>query len=249
MVFSEYRVSSNYGWRIHPINKKRKFHAGIDLVKEHNSIISSFTNGIVLFAGLGVSGSGIGGYGNTVIIKDDIGNLNLYAHLNSVLVKKGQQVKVGSKIGRQGSTGQSTGSHLHYEVRLNESPSFGWTSQPELTTLDPKKYASQYNGKGDGRMLEILNVDGKRGIKTIKRWQQFLGTPVDGVLSKPSTVIKAWQTFLNKYGKANLKVDGLEGVQTIKEGQKFFGTVQDGKISNVSLYVKELQKFLNEYGR
>ena len=98
-------------------------------------------------------------------------------------------------------------------------------------------------------MIEKLSVDGRRGGKTIKRFQQFLGTTVDGKLSKPSQAIKAWQTFLNKYGGAKLKVDGYEGTKTIKAGQKFFGTKQDGVISNVSNYVKELQRFLNNYGR
>lgn len=248
MVFKDYRVSSNYGWRIHPIHKTRKFHAGIDLVKTHNSLIKAFTSGTVLYAGNGVSGSGVGGYGNVVAIKDNNGRINIYAHLNSVLVKKGQSVSKGSNIGRQGATGQVTGSHLHYEVRKKDNGSLGWTSTPENSTLDPTKYIKN-NGKGSDRMLDKLNVDGKRGQATIRRWQQFLGTTVDGKISKPSQAIKKWQQFLNKYGGAKLKVDGYEGTKTIKAGQKFFGTTKDGVISNVSLFVKELQKFLNNYGR
>src|SRR5699024_264667 len=245
MVFSGYRVSSKYGWRIHPIHNTKKFHAGIDLVKTHKAPIYSFTGGTVQYSGIGVSGSGVGGYGNVVVIKDSNGYIHVYAHLDSVNVKKGQNISKGDMIGRQGATGQVTGSHLHYEIRKPSNVSLGWTSKQETSTVDPTKYL---NG-ADNRMLEILIIDGKRGTKTIKRWQQFLGTPVDGKLSKPSTAIKAWQTFLNKYGGANLKVDGYEGVNTIKAGQKFFGTKQDGVISNVSLYIKELQKFLNNYGR
>src|SRR5699024_1721082 len=248
MVFSGYRVTSNYGWRIHPIHNTKKFHAGIDLVKSHNAIIKAFMGGTVLYAGYGVSGTGVGGFGNVVVIKDKNGRAHVYAHLNSVLVKKGQAVSKGSNIGRQGATGQVTGSHLHYEIRKKSSPSLGWTSNQENSTLNPTNYIKN-SGNGSDRMIEKLSVDGRRGVKTIKRFQQFLGTTVDGKLSKPSQAIKKWQTFLNKYGGAKLKVDGYEGTKTIKAGQKFFGTKQDGVISNVSNYVKELQKFLNNYGR
>jgi|SRR5690625_2736728 len=249
MVFSGYRVTSNYGWRIHPIHNTKKFHAGIDLVKSHNAIIKAFMGGTVLYAGNGVSGTGVGGFGNVVVIKDKNGRAHVYAHLNSVLVKKGQSVSKGSNIGRQGATGQVTGSHLHYEIRKKSSPSLGWTSKQENSTLNPTNYLKNYNNKGSGRMLIKLKVDGSRGKETIKRWQQFLGTTVDGKLSRPSQAIKKWQQFLNKYGNAKLKVDGYEGTKTIKAGQKFFSTKQDGVISNVSLFVKELQKFLNNYGR
>ena len=108
MVFSGYRVTSNYGWRIHPIHNTKKFHAGIDLVKSHNAIIKAFMGGTVLYAGNGVSGTGVGGFGNVVVIKDKNGRAHVYAHLNSVLVKKGQSVSKGSNIGRQGAKGQVT---------------------------------------------------------------------------------------------------------------------------------------------
>lgn len=248
LVFNGYRVTSNYGWRIHPISKIKKFHAGIDLVKGHKSLIQAFIGGTVLYAGNGVSGTGVGGFGNVVVIKDKNNRAHVYAHLDSVLVKKGQSISKGVNIGRQGATGQVTGSHLHYEIRKKSSPSLGWTSAQENSTLDPTNYIKNY-GNGSERMVVKLKVDGKRGQATIKRWQQFLGTKQDGILSKPSQAIKAWQTFLNKYGGAKLKVDGYEGVLTIKAGQKFFGTKQDGKISSTSLFIKELQKFLNSYGR
>src|SRR5699024_5623101 len=177
MVFSGYRVSSNYGWRIHPIQNTRKFHAGIDLVKEHKSLIKAFIGGTVLYDGNGVSGSGVGGYGNVVVIKASDGTAHVYAHLNSVSVKKGQTVSRGTNIGRQGATGQVTGSHLHYEIRKKSSPSLGWTSKQENSTLDPTEYVKNYNSKRNDRMVVTLKVDGKRGQATIKRWQQFLGTP------------------------------------------------------------------------
>src|SRR5699024_4465972 len=113
--------------------------------------------------------------------------------------------------------------------------------------IDPIKYHNSKGGKK--RVVKKLNVDGYRGRDTITRWQQFLGTPQDGTISRVSTVIKKWQGFLNKYGKANLKVDGIEGKATIKAAQKFLGTYQDGIISKPSNMVKELQRFLNSYGQ
>ena len=74
----------------------------------------------------GVAGSGFGGYGIVVAIRDpETGHSHCYAHLDSVAVKVGDKVKPGEMIGRQGNTGQSTGSHLHYEIRKSSSPQFG----------------------------------------------------------------------------------------------------------------------------
>src|SRR5690625_259873 len=246
MPFKDYRQTSTYGWRIHPIQKVRKFHAGIDLVKLKggtNAPIEAFVGGEVIYAGDGKSGTGVGGYGNVVAIKDSKDACHVYAHLDRVSVKKGQTIKTGQKIGNQGTTGNVTGAHLHYEVRKKSSPSLGWSSKMENATYDPTDYLKNYKEKGSGRVIEKLVVDGKRGPKTIRRWQQFLGTTVDGVISKPSQAIRAWQTFLNKYGGAKLKVDGLEGPATIKATQRFFGTTVDGKISETSLMVKALQEF------
>lgn len=197
MVFKGYRTTSAYGWRTHPISGGRKFHGGIDLVKSHKAPIKAFLPGTVLYAGLGQSGTGVGGYGNVVVIKDNNGRANLYAHLDSVAVKKGQKVTTNTTVGYQGATGNVTGSHLHFEVRKKTSPSLGWTSAQENSTLDPTNYLK---GKG-GNKVAKLKVDGYMGQATIKRLQQFLGTPQDGKISKPSTMVKELQKFLNKYGQ------------------------------------------------
>ena len=230
MSFKGYRITSNFGYRIHPISKVRKLHGGVDLVKNHNDPIYAFRNGTVSFAGRNNQG-----FGNLVIVNEKNGYRHFYAHLNSINVKKGQKVTTNTIIGRQGATGNVTGSHLHYEVRNKNN-----------LAVDPIKYI---NSKGDKRVVTKLKVDGYRGKATIKRWQQFLGTPQDGKLSRPSLAIKKWQAFLNKYGNANLKVDGIEGKATIKATQKFLGTYQDGVISRPSNMVKALQRFLNSYGQ
>src|SRR5690625_3237747 len=129
MVFKDYRQTSSYGYRTHPITGKRgSFHAGIDLVKLKggvNAPIEAFTAGTVVYADLGKSGSGLGGYGNVVLIKDKNNYGQLYAHLHSVNVRNGQKVKKGQVIGRQGETGYVTGANFHYEVRIKQNQSYG----------------------------------------------------------------------------------------------------------------------------
>jgi len=244
MVFGGYRITSDYGWRIHPIDKVRRFHAGVDLVKNHKAPIKAFTPGEVLYAGTGRKGTGVGGYGKVVVIGDNTGKACVYAHLNSVSVVPGKHVTTNTVIGHQGATGNVTGSHLHFEVRKNTSPSLGWTSKQENSTIDPLNYV-----KGGDRVVKQLEVDGYRGTATISRWQQFCGTPQDGKISEVSLLIKAWQEFLNRYDNANLKVDGQEGPKTIKATQHFFGTIEDGFLSEPSQVIKKLQEFLNNYGQ
>lgn len=130
-----WRITSPYGYRIHPIHGDQRWHAGIDLVKEHRHPIPAWVGGKVRHAGWGHVGTGLGGYGYVVAIEDRQGHLHLYCHLDSVDVLQEGEVDAGQIIGRQGSTGISTGSHLHYEVRSETSPSLGWE-----TDTDPGEY-------------------------------------------------------------------------------------------------------------
>ncbi len=108
------RVSSDFGYRTHPITGVRTLHRGIDFPGALNTPVYAARGGTVTFAGY----SG-GGFGNLVIIKHKDGYTTYYGHLNSVTTRAGQKVGVGSLIGRMGSTGRSTGSHLHLEIRRN----------------------------------------------------------------------------------------------------------------------------------
>ncbi|MCD6119274.1 peptidoglycan DD-metalloendopeptidase family protein [bacterium] len=110
------RITSGFGYRIHPIYKRRKFHTGIDIGAPYGTPIKAGGDGKVIFA------DWRGGYGKCVII--DHGNkiATLYGHMSKILVSKGQNVKAGSIIGKIGSTGLSTGPHLHFEVRVNGKP-------------------------------------------------------------------------------------------------------------------------------
>ncbi|GAB4210524.1 MAG: M23 family metallopeptidase [Synechococcales cyanobacterium] len=110
------RVSSVFGWRVHPVYRTRRFHSGIDFAVASGTPVAAANNGTVIFAGW------YGGYGNTVIINHGGGITTLYAHNSSVLVAPGQTVRRGQAIARSGSTGLSTGPHVHFEVRVKGQP-------------------------------------------------------------------------------------------------------------------------------
>ena len=110
------RLSDKYGWRNHPVYRKRLFHAGIDIAAPKGSPIAAAAAGKVIYAGRRP------GYGNLVIISHNGGFSTRYAHCSSILVKKGQSVKAGALVARVGATGVATGHHLHFEVRKNGKP-------------------------------------------------------------------------------------------------------------------------------
>lgn len=163
--FEEYRITSPFGWRTHPISGKREFHTGIDLVKAHQAPIYAFVGGKVIHAMEGVRGSGFGNYGVVVAILDEkTGHLHVYAHLDCVLVVVCQMVERGKMIGRQGNTGQSTGSHLHYEIRKTSSPSFGWIADREDNCFEPTKYLQDYYARKEEKAVEPQIADWKQTI-------------------------------------------------------------------------------------
>jgi murein DD-endopeptidase MepM/ murein hydrolase activator NlpD len=113
---SDGRLTSGFGYRIHPILGYRRFHAGVDFGASHGSPIRAADSGTVIFAGW------YRGYGRTVII-DHGGNLTtLYGHASQLNVSEGQAVQRGQTIAAVGSTGLATGPHLHFEVRVNGTP-------------------------------------------------------------------------------------------------------------------------------
>ena len=105
-----YKISSTYGNRIHPVTHKISKHNGVDLRAPAGSPVYASGSGIVKFAG------NQKGFGNLVEISHSNKISTKYAHLNKILVKKGQPITIGKQIGTQGNTGCSTGAHLHYEV-------------------------------------------------------------------------------------------------------------------------------------
>ena len=124
------RISSDYGWRIHPISRVAKFHTGIDYAAPEGSPVKAAMSGNIVFKGWK------GGYGKTVMIRHKNGIETLYGHLSSFAsLDVGQPVTKGELIGKVGSTGHSTGPHLHFEIRKN-----GKAVNPALVKLQaPKK--------------------------------------------------------------------------------------------------------------
>lgn len=109
-------VTSPYGYRIHPITHTRKLHTGIDFGAAYGSAIHAAGDGVVISAGR------MGGYGNATVIDHGGGLSTLYGHQSRIVVSVGQRVRTGDVIGYVGSTGNSTGPHLHFEVRVNGTP-------------------------------------------------------------------------------------------------------------------------------
>ncbi|HEY9713094.1 MAG TPA: peptidoglycan DD-metalloendopeptidase family protein [Chroococcales cyanobacterium] len=109
-------VTSPFGWRKHPIFGVRKFHTGVDLAGKNHSPIRAADSGTVLFTGW------YGGYGKVAIISHGDGMATLYAHMSKVACNVGDNVSKGDLVGFEGTTGFSTGPHLHFEVRVNGKP-------------------------------------------------------------------------------------------------------------------------------
>ena len=105
--------TSPFGYRINPISGRRKFHAGIDIAAPQYTKVRAPGDGEVVWVG------DKSGYGKTVEIDHGNGVITRYAHNSRLLVKSGQQVKKGEAISKVGSTGDSTGPHLHYEIRVD----------------------------------------------------------------------------------------------------------------------------------
>jgi len=109
-------VTSPFGWRVHPILHVKRFHTGIDIGVGYGTPIHAADSGTVIYA------TWMSGYGNVIIIDHGGGISTLYAHQSSLAVGMGARVARGQVIGYVGSTGFSTGPHLHFEVRLNGTP-------------------------------------------------------------------------------------------------------------------------------
>lgn len=110
------RINSPFGWRQHPITRRKDFHTGIDIKAERNDPIKAAGSGRVIYSGW------MGGYGKVLVIEHNNGQSTLYAHCSTLLAGKGASVSSGQLVAKIGTTGRSTGPHLHFEVRNGNSP-------------------------------------------------------------------------------------------------------------------------------
>lgn len=133
------RVSSGFGYRIDPVYKDRRLHPGLDFTAPIGTPIYATADGVIKDAGFNT-----GGYGNRVVINHGFGYETLYAHMVRIKARVGARVKRGEVIGYVGSTGKSTGPHLHYEVHKNG------------TQLDPIYYF--YNDLTPAQFDRILKL-------------------------------------------------------------------------------------------
>lgn len=116
------RITSYFGGRSDPFEGRSKFHEGLDIAADEGKSIRASADGTVVYA------SYMSGYGNAVIINHGRNLSTLYGHSSRILVKEGQKVKKGDVIAKVGSTGRSTGPHLHFEIRVGGQ------------AVDPQKY-------------------------------------------------------------------------------------------------------------
>jgi murein DD-endopeptidase MepM/ murein hydrolase activator NlpD len=114
---NRYWLTSTFGYRTDPFTRQRTLHQGIDMAGPYGLEIHAAGDGIVEIAAHGNNG-----YGKEVLIDHGFGYSSRYAHLQEILVKPGDTVRRGQLIGKLGSSGRSTGPHLHYEVRYNNRP-------------------------------------------------------------------------------------------------------------------------------
>lgn len=225
----DYKLTSPYGWRIHPITNKRTFHQGDDYwtlgerwkqyALEYGVVTLSLYNSVV---------------GNRVDIHYPLKGITLsYRHLHSVYVRLNQKVNEDTIIGLTGTTGASTGIHLHLGLMINGA----WVD-PEKYDYDP----NYINGAWDADFTKAL--------------QGYFKTYVDGVMSGqrvilPNVKIMRYGVFGSQLVRAiqqwlGIVVNGQLDKRTIQAMQARMGTVADGVVSPNSQLVREMRKNISE---
>jgi len=136
-------ISSPFGYRLHPMTLKYEFHSGLDISNMPGLPIESTADGVVRYSGWRQ------GYGLTVLIDHGFGYSTLYAHMSEIDVKEGENIKRGQVIGKIGSTGTSTGPHLHYEVWEYGLP------------VNPIKYIEHFKDSSLAKTFIFENIFGR----------------------------------------------------------------------------------------
>jgi len=161
---STVRITSVFGFRLHPILKKRKPHHGVDLGAPRGTPIMSVADGTVIRAGYR------GACGKEIFIQHSMGYRTRYCHLSRIAVKKGQRVTQKQFIGRVGSTGRSTGPHLHYELHYRGKPINPLKQKFNRGKPVPKKHKEEYLASAKNREKELFALG----------WPRYLGPEPPG---------------------------------------------------------------------
>lgn len=174
--FDKFRITSPYGEREDPITgKKGVFHTGVDIaLPGAKSPVQAFWGGAVVFVyadyqtdkGARTRGTGLGNYGNVVVL-DDGTHYHIYAHLTAPVVKVGETVQKGQQIGIEGTTGRSTGEHLHFEIRP-KGPQWGFRLSGSRGSVDPASYL-----KRKGEAVVLNKDDANKVIAYLKEAWKF----------------------------------------------------------------------------
>jgi len=170
-VVKKPKITSPYGYRINPVTKKKQFHYGLDLIsKSGNKNLYAIDNGVVQKVVNNQSKSKTG-YGNYVWIRYKNYNLSLlFAHCSKILVKKGDKVTKGQVVAIMGSTGRSTGTHLHLGMtRIGKS---AWLNPSKFDMLSDKPVVVYYKVK-KGDTLSKIAKKYKTTVKQLCKWNNI----------------------------------------------------------------------------
>ena len=152
------KVTSNYGYRYHPILKKKKFHRGIDLKAKRKTPVYATADGVVSF----VQPKNIGDFGRVIKIQHNYGFETVYAHLNKTNVKVGDIVRKNQEIALSGNSGRSTAAHLHYEVKYGSK------------ILNPKEFIKWQLGNYDSILKNERRVQWESLVRLINEQHRMV---------------------------------------------------------------------------
>jgi len=254
------RLTSPFGMRNHPISKQRAMHWGIDIGGHVDNSIVASAAGRVRFVSRGNTG-----YGYYVIITHSNGWETLYAHLASISVAVGNSVKQGQRIGTKGTTGNSTGIHLHFEIHAGK-----WNNRWSKA-VNPLNYISDSTVKrkqellvNAGYKLVVDGIDGPATLSATKAFQKANKLVVDGIagvatlaaLNKVKNTPKGKRLYLPKTASAwrvyptnktpvaanalstrlNPKKFGGLDYEVLGNPQKDVYTIKTGQLGTVNIY-------------
>lgn len=223
-------ITSHFGYRTHPISGARKLHGGVDFGAPAGTPVPSTTGGRVSFA----SGGWNGGFGNLVKVKQGMWEM-FYAHLSKILVRVGQTIKKGDILGLVGSTGASTGPHLHYETRKNGV---------RVNPMALKGFAT--GGLITKKQLAWLGEEGQEIVIPLERNRR---TEAMKLLALASKMIDGGDTGAIRPNRLpNPKTSGnSEELELLKEQNEFIKQQLDNQQTQIELLTQLVLKDTNVY--